>query len=63
MMPRGGAYLVADLQPHRMVTIAFDRCDRRGRYRPSSIVEMWSADTALPDVLATLAADCPARGS
>ncbi len=48
--------------PEEIVSVSCRKCDRRGRYRRSSLMALYGKKAALPDVLAQLARDCPKRG-
>jgi hypothetical protein len=63
-MSRGCIVLgqLRDFGIERLV-VACDRCNRRGVYKVAHLVDRHGADLRLPDLLATLAADCPARSA
>ena len=43
--------------------VACEKCDRKGRYSVKKLIDRHGADYGLPDVAATLSADCPRRGA
>ena len=53
-----GALTLADY-PGATVRIACRGCDRRGRYRRSSLIALYGEGALLPDVLRQLAHGCP----
>ncbi|MDP2358202.1 MAG: hypothetical protein Q8M31_19365 [Beijerinckiaceae bacterium] len=63
-MPTSGAVTVSDLieagETH--VEVACDRCDRHGSYQLARVLAE-KGDIPLPDLLALVSADCPARQS
>jgi hypothetical protein len=58
---KGGALTVASY-PHDPIKIACRKCGRSGRYKRSTLVEMFGADQVMPEVLSRLAA-CDKRGN
>jgi hypothetical protein len=59
-MPRAGAVLLSDLTERglRTIEIACATCERRGRYGVLRLSAKYG-DIGLPDLKATLTADCP----
>jgi hypothetical protein len=53
-MPRDGALILSDIREPTL-TIACERCGRRGRYNVQRLIAVHGADAKLPDLLATLA--------
>jgi hypothetical protein len=45
----------------RMLELACNRCDRRGRLSTARLVAEYGADMPGPDLLRILSADCPSR--
>jgi len=60
--PGTGAVLLQD-HPGELVRILCDRCDRAGQYRREALIDRFGPAAGLPDVLWTLSATCPRRGS
>lgn len=56
-----GAVHLGDLQRQgvSVVWVACSRCDRKGRYRVTALIERFGAGCVLPDVGVGLSADCP----
>ena len=54
-----GAVLLRDLPPS--ISIVCEKCSRAGRYSRDGLIERFGPRAGSPDVLATLAADCPRR--
>ena len=61
-MPRDGANIVADLRVP-VLTVSVNRVGRRERHDVESLKRQHGGDVKMPDLLATLTADCPKRGS
>lgn len=59
---RRGALLIKD-HPLKVIEVACEKCDRRGRYRKSSLLKKFGPTMVLPDVLAELSANCNLRDS
>ena len=59
---RRGALLIKD-HPLNVIEIACEKCNRRGRYRRSSLLEKYGPTMVLPDILAELSANCDLRDS
>ena len=47
---------IAELLP--VIEVRCSKCDRRGRYRMSTLIEQYGADFAGPDLRDKLSADC-----
>ena len=60
-MPRGGAWLLADVVAagYRQIDVACTKCDRRGRVSVGRLVAEWGPDVTLPDLRMHIAAGCP----
>jgi hypothetical protein len=56
-----GALTLSDF-PGTALEVHCPRCDRRGRYAKTRLVERIGFDMRLPDLLRQLSPDCPARG-
>lgn len=56
-MNRGALTLAT--YPFDQVRIRCEPCGRDGRYRRSSLIARFGADTSMPDVLGRITADCP----
>jgi hypothetical protein len=56
--PGDSAELLQDY-PGKLVHIDCRHCDRTGRYGLAGLVRLYGPAAALPEVLATLSADCP----
>ena len=53
-MPKGGAYMLGDVKALQVVIIC-ERCDRKGQYDTSRLIERYGADAGLPALLSKLA--------
>ena len=51
---------IAD-HPTDPIEIDCQKCGRHGRYRKATLIEIYSDDTVLPDLLALLTNDCEFR--
>jgi hypothetical protein len=57
-MPKDGALILADHDPHTLIRVSCEKCGRRGQLRASTLVQRYGAQTAMPDLLCKIA-DCP----
>ena len=55
-----GSLTITD-HPTDPIEIDCQKCGRNGRYRKATLIENYSSDTVLPDLLALLASDCEFR--
>ena len=60
-MPRGGAWLLADVAAagYRQIDVACTKCDRRGRVSVARLLAEYGPDMSLPDVREHVAVGCP----
>jgi len=60
-VPRGGAWLLADLVAagYRQIDVACTKCDRRGRVSVARLLTEYGPDKALPDLRGLIAVGCP----
>lgn len=56
---RGAGIITLQDVPREILDVRCSRCDRAGRYRVSRLAERFGHNARLPDVEATLDADCP----
>jgi hypothetical protein len=56
-MPRH--YVTLAGHPFDMVRLACTKCERRGQYRKSTLIERYGPDKNMVDLRLELAADCP----
>jgi hypothetical protein len=61
-MPRDGAFTLSDVRSP-VLTVVCDPCGRRERHDVERLMRQHRWDAKLTDLLATLTADCPRRGS
>lgn len=57
-MPRDGAVILSDVRTLSL-TILCEACGRRERYTVERLMSARGANAKVPDLLATLAVDCP----
>ncbi len=57
-MPTGSLSLAQIADRQSMLEVRCTKCDRRGRYRISTLIERYGADFAGPDLREKLSADC-----
>jgi hypothetical protein len=57
-MPSGSLSLAQIAELLTVVNVRCTKCDRRGRYRISTLIERYGADFAGPDLRDKLSADC-----
>jgi hypothetical protein len=48
---------------YRLLILARRHCERHGRYNIQRLIERYGADMGLPQLMATLAVDCPRQKS
>ena len=60
--PGCGALLLAEVRQSNL-HVGCDGYGRSGRYGVASLVERFGPCAVLPDVLASISADCPRRGA
>lgn len=53
-----GAYTPRTV-PEDLIVIRCDDCGREGRYRRETLIRLYGADTAMPEILRIVSADCP----
>ena len=58
-MTRGALTLAT--YPFDEVCIRCEPCGREGRYRRTRLIERFGTNTAMPDVLGRITADCPRK--
>ena len=61
-MPRDGAQILSEVRVP-VLSIVCQPCGRRERYDVERLIRQYGWDAKLTDLLATLTADCPKRGS
>jgi len=65
-MPRGGAITFGDLDGTLLLgvlRVSCSKCDRKGRYHLTKLIEEYGRDGRLVDWKESLTADCPRRAS
>ena len=57
-MPSGSLSLAQIAELMTIINVRCTKCDRRGRYRITTLIERYGADFAGPDLREKLSADC-----
>lgn len=61
-MTSGAVFLCEIARVHRALDVAYKRCERRGRYRLTTLIERFGPATGLPEVAERLEEGCPRKG-